>query len=220
LIRRTAEIQDLTLDHVRKSLKPGMRELDLYAEAHYVCTRLGCERLQVLTCSYPPGEPAGFNQRHFMNRVIKEKDHFVILIEGNGPGGYYTEIARPFSLGEPSQETKDTYAVVLEAEELTLKHLKPGANPKEIWDVHNAFLRKKGLAPEGRLYAHGEGYDLVERPAIRYDETMTLRPGMNLAVHPVGKSKNVWTTLCNNYLLTEDGVGPCLHKTAKGMIVL
>ncbi len=220
LIRRTAEIQDLALDHVRKSLKPGMREVDLYAEAHYICTRLGSERVQILTCSYPPGEPSGFNQRHFMNRVIKEKDHFVILIEGNGPGGYYTEIARAFSLGEPSQETRDTYEVVLEAEEVTLNLLKPGADPKEIWDAHNAFLQKKGYAPEGRLYAHGEGYDLVERPAIRYDETMILRPGMNLAVHPVGKSKNVWTTLCNNYLVTKSGVGPCLHKTPKGMIVL
>jgi Xaa-Pro aminopeptidase len=220
LIRRTAEIQDLALDHVRKCLKPGIREVDLYAEAHYISTRLGSERMQILTCSYPPGEPAGFNQRHFMNRVIRERDTFVILIEGNGPGGYYTEIARPFSLGEPSQETKETFAAVLEAEAITLDLLRPGADPKEIWNAHNAFLTGKGLAPEGRLYAHGEGYDLVERPAIRYDETMILRAGMNLAVHPSGKSRNVWTTMCNNYLITENGVGPCLHKTPKEIIVL
>jgi hypothetical protein len=43
---------------------------------------------------------------------------------------------------------------------------------------------------------------------------------MNIAVHPVGKSKNVWTLLCDNYLTTENGVGPCLHKTPKDMIVL
>jgi Xaa-Pro aminopeptidase len=220
LIRQTAAIQDLALDHVRKSVKPGMRELDLYAEAHYISTRLGCERLQVLTCSYPPGEPAGFNQRHFMNRVLREKDHVVVLIEGNGPGGYYTELARPFSLGEPSQETKEAFAVVLEAEAVTLALLKPGAHPKEIWDAHNAFLQRKGYAPEGRLYAHGEGYDLVESPAIRDDETMLIQAGMNLAVHPVGKSKNVWTTMCGNYLVDESGVSACLHKTPKEIIVV
>ena len=220
LIRGTAEIQDQALDHVRKCIRPGLREVDLYAEAHYICAKLGSERVQVLTCSYPPGEPSGFNQRHFMNRVIKEKDHFVILIEGNGPGGYYTEIARPFSLGEPSQETRDVFNAVLEAEQATLDRLKPGANPKEIWNAHNAFLTARGLAPEGRLYAHGEGYDLVERPAIRYDETMNLRAGMNIAVHPGGKSRNVWTTMCNNYLIDRDGVGPCLHRTPKEIIVL
>ena len=220
LIRGTAEIQDQALDHVRKCIRPGLREVDLYAEAHYICAKLGSERVQVLTCSYAPGEPSGFNQRHFMNRVIKEKDHFVILIEGNGPGGYYTEIARPFSLGEPSQETRDVFNAVLEAEQVTLDSLKPGANPKEIWNAHNAFLTGRGLAPEGRLYAHGEGYDLVERPAIRYDETMSLRAGMNIAVHPGGKSRNVWTTMCNNYLIERDGVGPCLHRTPKEIIVL
>jgi len=46
----------------------------------------------------------GFQQRHFMNRVLRQGDHVVVLVEGNGAGGFYTEIARPFSLGEPSRK--------------------------------------------------------------------------------------------------------------------
>jgi Xaa-Pro aminopeptidase len=98
--------------------------------------------------------------------------------------------------------------------------LKPGATPKDIWDANNAFLQKIGSGPEGRLYAHGEGYELVERPAIRYDEPMKIQAGMNIAVHPVGKNSRVWTTLCDNYLVTENGVGPCLHKTPKEIIIV
>jgi hypothetical protein len=60
----------------------------------------------------------------------------------------------------------------------------------------------------------------VERPAIRYDEPMSIEAGMNLAVHPVWKSSRVWTTLCDNYLVMENGVGPCLHKTPKDIIIL
>ena len=162
----------------------------------------------------------GFGNRHFMNRVLKKGDHVVLLLEGNGPGGYYTEIARVFSLGEPTQEAREMYATVLEAQELTLKLLKPGASPKEIWDANNEFLTQRGSGPEGRLYAHGEGYELVERPAIRYDEPMKIQAGMNIAVHPVGKNNRVWTMLCDNYLVTENGVGPCLHKTTKDIIVV
>jgi Xaa-Pro aminopeptidase len=221
MIKRTAGIQDAALDHVKQKIRPGLRDLDIHAEADWASTRLGSTRLQVLISSYHPGEqPVGFMGRHYMNRVLREGDHVVVLLEGNGPGGYYTEIARAFSLGEPSQETKDAYACVLEAQQLTLRMLKPGANPKEIWDANNAFLQKKGSGPEGRLYAHGEGYELVERPAIRYDEPMKVQAGMNLAVHPVWKSTRVWTTLCDNYLVTESGVGPCLHKTPKDMIIL
>jgi Xaa-Pro aminopeptidase len=220
LIRETAALQDRAMAHLKTCIRPGIRELDIFAEAHYVCTKMGCERLQLLACSYPPGEPTGFNQRHFMNRVLKEKDHIVVLIEGNGPGGFYTEIARPFSLGEPSQEIKDAFAVVLDAEALNLRMMKPGADPKEIWEANNAFLESKGYAPEGRLYAHGEGYDLVEKPAIRPEEPMLLAAGMNLALHPVGKTKNVWTTCCGNYLIEEKGVSECLHKTPKEIIIL
>jgi len=36
-------------------------------------------------------------------------------------------------------------------------------------------MRSRGLPAELRLYAHGQGYDLVERPLIRADETMNLR---------------------------------------------
>ena len=221
MIKGTAALQDAALDYVRQKIKPGLRDVDIHAEAEYVSTKLGCTRLQVLISSYHPGEqPMGFMGRHYANRVLRAGDHVVVLLEGNGPGGYYTEIARVFSLGEPTQEAKDMYAHVLEAQALTLKMLKPGATPKDIWDANNAFLQKIGSGPEGRLYAHGEGYELVERPAIRYDEPMKVQAGMNIAVHPVGKNSRVWTTLCDNYLVTENGVGPCLHKTPKEIIIV
>lgn len=221
MIEQTAALQDEALDYVRQKIKPGLRDLDVLAEADYISTKLGSTRLQVLISSYHPGEqPIGFMGRHFMNRVLREGDHVVVLLEGNGPGGYYTEIARVFSLGEPTEEAKEMYANVLEAQELTLKLLKPGATPKEIWDANNEFLTKRGSGPEGRLYAHGEGYELVERPAIRYDEPMKIEAGMNIAVHPVGKNSRVWTTLCDNYLVKENGIGPCLHKTPKDIIIV
>ncbi len=220
LIRGTAALQDAALDYVRQRIKPGMKDLDINAEADYISTKLGSTRLQVLISSYHPGDkPIGFMGRHFMNRVIREGDHITVLLEGNGPGGYYTEIARVFSLGEPTQEAKDGFACAREARALTLAMLKPGADPKKIWDANNEFLVKNGSAPEGRLYAHGEGYELVERPAVRYDEPMKIQAGMNLAVHPVFTNSRVWTNLCDNYLVTENGVTR-LHKTPEEIIIL
>ena len=100
----------------------------------------------------------------------------------------------------------------MEAQELTVRLLKPGADPKEIWDANNAFLEKKGYFPERRLYAHGQGYDLVERPLIRYDEPMKITAGMNLTVHPAAVNKSVWGSLTDNYLVTEDGAGHNVQK--------
>jgi Xaa-Pro aminopeptidase len=220
LIKRTAELQDVSMEHVRKSIRPGLRDFEIFAEAQYSVVKQGSERQVIHIGSASPGTPARWQFRHFQNRMIREGDQLSVLIEVSGPGGYYTEIGRMFSLGRPSQEFQDAFGVAVEAQKITLNLLKPGANPKDIWDANNEFLEKNGYAPERRLYAHGQGYDFVERPAIRYDEPMKIRAGMNITVHPFAIRPTVWAAVCDNYLVTESGIGPCLHKTAKEIIVV
>jgi len=72
---------------------------------------------------------------------------------------------------------------------------------------------KKGLRPETRVYAHGQGYDLVERPLVRDDEPMKLQANMNISVHPAVGSDRLWVWVCDNYLITGAGVSECLHET-------
>ena len=98
------------------------------------------------------------------------------------------------------------------SQKVTLKLLKPGADPADIWNANNEFLVSHGQRPETRLYAHGQGYDLVERPAIRDDEPMKLKTNMNITVHPTISSDRLRVWVCDNYLITETGVSPCLHK--------
>jgi Xaa-Pro aminopeptidase len=219
-IRKAAALQDAAIQHVKRILKPGMRDFEVYAEAHYSATRLGSERGLILVGSGPRGEPAPFQFRHFQNRIIREGDQVSVLIEVNGPGGFYTEISRIFSLGKPSQELVDAFGYAVEAQKHTLSMLRPGANPREILQSNNVFLQKKGYKPELRLYAHGQGYDLVERPFFLADETLTIQPGMNLTIHPTACNDQVWAGICDNYLMTESGPGECLHQTPKEIIVV
>jgi Xaa-Pro aminopeptidase len=142
------------------------------------------------------------------------------LIEVNGPGGFYAEIARMFSIGHPSQELVDAFAYAVEAQTHSLNLMKPGANPKDILQANNEFLGKRGYKPELRLYAHGQGYDLVERPFFLNDETMTIRAGMNIAVHPAAATEALWCAVCDNYIIGPDGPGECLHKTPKEIIIV
>jgi Xaa-Pro aminopeptidase len=56
---------------------------------------------------------------------------------------------------------------------------------------------------------------MVERPLIRRDETMTIAPGMCLAVHPGYQTSSLFAVICDNYLIGENGPGECLHRTEK-----
>jgi Xaa-Pro aminopeptidase len=220
LIKQTAKLQDLAMEHVKKSIKPGLRDFEIAAEALYSTSRQGSNRHVLLVGSGPPGTPVRIIPHQFQNRVIQDGDQISVLIETNGPGGLWTELGRCLSIGEPSQELKDASDAALEAQKISLDMLKPGADPKDLWDANNAFLEKNGYFPENRLYAHGQGYDFVERPLIRYDEPMKIQTGMNITVHPAATNDTAWACFTDNYIVTDGGAGPCIHETPKEIIVI
>ena len=153
-----------------------------------------------------------FSNRHTQNRVICEGDQFTLLIENNGPGGFYTEIGRTCVLGTASQEMKDEFAFVLEAQKFTLNLLKPGALCKDIWEAYNRFMRENGRPEEKRLHCHGQGYDMVERPLVRFDETMPIQKNIVVALHPTYVTQRTYSWICDDFLIGENAVIEKLHK--------
>jgi Xaa-Pro aminopeptidase len=166
------------------------------------------------------GSPSIFAGRHLQGRTLSRGDHLSLLIEINGPGGFYTEIARTIVLGRASSELLEGFAQVREAQEATLRLMTPGARCRDIADAHDRYMQARGLPAELRLYAHGQGYDMVERPLVRRDETMTIEQGMCFAVHPGFETPSLFAVICDNYLIGKDGPGDCLHKTEKRVFEL
>ena len=78
---------------------------------------------------------------------------------------------------------------------------------------------QRGYAPEQRLHAHGQGYDIVERPLIRSDETMQIAANMNIGIHPGIMYKGVMILSTDNYIIGVDGHEQ-LHKTERRIVEL
>jgi len=220
LIQRAAQMQDMVFRKVLSHIKPGMRDIEVTALAQYEGQLLGSEQGIFLGMSAKLGQPAFFAQRHFQGRTLRAGDHMSLLIENNGPGGFYPEISRTIVLGKASQELLDGFEIVKEAQQHTLRKFKPGASCREIFLAHNEFMKQKGVPPESRVYSHSQGYDLIERPLIRSDETMSLEKGMNMSVHPAYATSSMFAHICDNYLIEKNGVGECLHKTPKQVFEL
>ena len=94
-------------------MKPGMRDSEITALAQYEGELLGSEQGLFRCSSAPLGEPAILRGRHYQGRIMKSGDYMTLLIENNGPGGHYAELARTFVFGKASQELRDAFAVVL-----------------------------------------------------------------------------------------------------------
>ncbi len=219
-IRRTAAVQDGAIEAAMKAVAPGKREIEIAAVAEHFVLDHGGEQGLFMCCSHAGGEPTYWGNRHVQNRTLREGDMFTLLTESNGPGGFYTEISRACVLGKAPQELRDNFTILLEARKFTLNLLKPGASCKDIWDFYNGFLRKHGKPEEERLYCHGQGYDLVERPLVRLDEPMPIRANMNITCHPTYVADGWFHTICDNFLIGEHGVVERLHKYPETLIEL
>jgi Xaa-Pro aminopeptidase len=220
LIVKAARMQDGAMRAAFGALEPGMRDADVAAIARHYSQRHGSENGIYLCASAPLGTPTHIAQHHFQNRVIREGDYVMLLVEDSGPGGMYTELGRTAVVGKVPQAMQEEFAFTLEARRFTLDLLQPGTPCKAIWDQYNAFMQRNGRPAEARLYCHGQGYDLVERPLVRHDEPMTIEKDMNIVVHPTYTHKNISSWVCDNYLIEANGPGERLHHFPEEIVEL
>ena len=211
-VRRTAAAQDAAMEAAIAAIKPGMRELEAAAVAEHVGHDLGSEQGLFLTFSAPAGSPGQIVNRHLQGRVLREGDQFSLLIENNGPGGFYCELGRTVVLGRATDEMLEQQAFVLEAQNYCLSLLEPGADPARIWNEYNRFMRDYGRPEEKRVHFHGQGYDMVERPLVRFDETMPIAGNMYFALHPAFSTEKTYSWACDNFLLDAEGAVERLHR--------
>ena len=116
---------------------------------------------------------------------------------------------------KPKLTIKSGDTVSIETLPHSLGQIKPGVSCRDVAQAHDDYMRARGLPPETRLYAHGQGYDMVERPLIRADESMYFEEGMCLAVHPGYETPEIFAVICDNYMVGAQGPGECLHETEK-----
>ena len=219
-LRRSAAMQDEVMLKVRDHIRPGMKDFEVSAYGQYLGQLLGSEAGYFLGNSATWGKPAMLRHRPYQGREIRAGDMLMFQAENSGPGGFFVHLGRIFVLGKAPQELVDTYGAMLEAQKFTLGLLKPGAAARDVFAEYNAYMRSRGFPEERRLHCHGQGYEVVERPLMRNDETMTIAANMNIGIHPSISNEKMFVTVCDNFLVRADGTAERLHKTPQEIVEL
>ena len=163
LIRMAAEMQDEIFTRVCAKIRPGMRDNDVTALAQYEGRLLGSEQGLFLGSSAPLGQASRFIDRHMQGRVLRQGEHFSLLIENSGPGGFYTEMARTIVLGKASNELIDGFESMKEAQAHTLvcsspARLAPRSPPNTMTICAVTGCRRNcGCTPMGRATTWSSG---------------------------------------------------------------
>jgi Xaa-Pro aminopeptidase len=221
VIKETAKMQDIVWGAVLSMVRPGVREYEIRAEIQRLFWNWGSEEQLIMVGSNPAGTPAAQKADFYQNRTIREGDQVCIMPEVNGPGGYYCELGRTVCIGDAPRPLLDLWDFTVALQDETATMLKPGAVPAKIYKFYNDELKKKGCAPDLRLFCHGQGYDLVERPSMRPEEDMTVKANMNITIHPMttDPTNSAYVFCCDNFIVSNSGAVR-IHKTPREVFVV
>ena len=92
--------------------------------------------------------------------------------------GYWSDLARNFSLGETNDRAKTIYAAMLAGEQAAIKQTRPGMTGGELFDLTLAATRAAG-APHYRRHhlGHGIGAEVYEQALIAPGNTTVIEEG-------------------------------------------
>jgi Xaa-Pro aminopeptidase len=220
LIRAAAAMQDRLMATAREIIRPGVHEYEIAAELQRRAVLAGSLGGLILTTSGSldrRGQVMFPRTPDLQARQLQAGDVVVVLIENAGPGGMVTHIGRMFSLGPVPAGIDDAHDLICIEQDALAAALLPGAAPAELFASYNARMRSRGRAEETRVHAHGQGYEIVERPLIRSDETMLIAPNMNIGIHPMVVERSILVTAIDNYL-TGPSAAERLHRTPRTIV--
>lgn len=215
-LREIVHIHDVIGAAVPTIFRPGRFEYEIVADIRKMAADMGCEGLNVAVGTGPSENP-GIMLPNMQHRQVEPGDNMLCLIELSGPGGYYAELMRMWTLGEPSEELQKATKCAIECQKMIADRMKPGVDCAELLEVNNSYLTAHGYMPEGRLFAHGQGLDMVERPAFVKDESFALEENMFFALHPAAVNERVFGITCDNFVVTKTGVEK-LTQTPQGVL--
>jgi len=218
-VMKALKLHDMIAAAMPSLIRPGRYEYEVRTDIYRILANHGSEEQLVMMGSAPNGTRTPHLHSFFQNRRIGEGDDVLVMVEVNGPGGYYCEITRTWCLGEPSKHLLDAWEMAKKVQHYTASLIKPGVRACDVREKANEFLVNHGLPPEERLLAHGQGYDLVERPSLAPADTMTFKENMVIAIHPTVANEHAFAMCCDNYLVTAEGA-KLLQKTPQEVIVI
>ncbi len=109
----------------------------------------------------------------------------IIIDMGAVYQGYHADLTRTIVLGEPDARFREIYAIVLEAQQHAITHIRPGMTGKEADAIARDRITKAGY---GEAFGHGLGHsvglEIHEAPSLKVLGEKPLRAGNVFSIEP------------------------------------
>jgi Xaa-Pro dipeptidase len=181
-MQKSAAIADLAMEAALKAVRPGVREVEIAAEAEYIMRKLGSERPAFGTF-VASGPRTLLAHPHASLREI-EPGNAVVIDLGATWEGYASDLCRTTFAGEPTPDQRKHLNVVLQAQAAAAGELKDGAISGRVFDAAYGVFHEHKL---GTFLPHDIGYGVGLRqsefvPILEKGSKTVLRENMVVAL--------------------------------------
>ncbi|HEY6931396.1 MAG TPA: Xaa-Pro peptidase family protein [Thermoanaerobaculia bacterium] len=113
------------------------------------------------------------------------KSEAVLIDAWDKPEGYYYDITRSTYFGQPTDEYRKVWSIVLEAQSAAIDRAAPGVACEEVDAAARRVIEKAGYGQYfNHRLGHGLGLDVHEPPYMVAENRTVLQPGMVFTSEP------------------------------------
>jgi Xaa-Pro aminopeptidase len=194
LLDQAAGIVDAVYEQIYRTLRPGLRENQVVAEAQKLLYELGSEQVEAINAV--SGERCSPHPHVFSDRLLRPGDQaFFDIIHSFM--GYRTCYYRTFAIGSATQAQFDAYKQCREWLDSAIGLVRPGVTTDQIAAVWPT-AQELGFPDEescfGLQFGHGLGVGLYEAPMISrlhsFDDPVEIEVGMVFALETYCAAKD------------------------------
>ena len=183
LLRVASQITDDAYVHVLNHMAPGMKESELSSELERYIEAQGGN-----TTGFPPIVASGIRSSlphgRATDKVMKQGE-MVTIDFGANYQGYWSDISRTVSLGEPDSHIKEVQEIVLHSFQHCVQRIRAGLTDQEVDRLMREHIIEKGYNDlSGTGTGHGIGLEVHEKPLFSVMEEKKLKPNMTVTVEP------------------------------------
>lgn len=181
-LRRAAHATDRVAARLREIRFAGKREVDL---SRLVADLVVDEGHQTATFSIVASGPNGASPHHEPGERVIEPGDAVVVDFGGKLDGYCSDTTRMFHVGEPTQEYREIFAVLEEAQAAAVDSVRPGVTAQAIDRTARAIIEQAGYGDYFmHRTGHGIGLEAHEHPYLVEGNGLHLEPGMTFSIEP------------------------------------